>query len=215
MQFRSARSDFEKQLVLLVALTWGNVNVLSSNVDEVEALVTELDQSRWKRLVSDVRRAASFGPRNKEKVDLDIDTLPEHLSPRVAVLIGQRIQAADRLSRKYLRDFESEDMVVLEFLAEGALDLRRFGRDSWKPDLQVLRKCYKLGQVFVPHNLALDGRRQGPTAMSVDIAKQIALDPLSFPEFLLADAEERCRQEVAASVVPVALKAQQEQWFSV
>jgi hypothetical protein len=217
-QFRSAHSVLEKEFVLLVALTWGNLNVLTSNLEELEALVTDLDQSRWTRLVYDARRANAFaGPRAgiRVKVDLDIEVLPNRLSPRVAALIGQRIQATDRICRKYLRSFDSDDSVVLELLAEEALDTKRFGKSSWKPDLEMLRKCYKLGLAFEPYNFAFEhARRHDPTSVPLDIARQITMSPSAFPEFLLAYAEERCRQEVASSVVPVAVIADREKWFS-
>jgi hypothetical protein len=157
------------------------------------------------------------GPRGgaRVRVDLDIDLLPNNLSPRVAALIGQRIQAVHRLCRKYLRSYDSDDLVVLELLAEEALDTRHFGRDSWKPDLELLRKCYELGLAFEPYNFIMEhARHQDPTSVPLETAKQITTAPSSFPEFLLAYAEERCRQEVAANVVPVAFVAEKQQWFS-
>jgi hypothetical protein len=219
IQFQSARSTVEKELVLLVAFTWARLNVFTANLDEVETLVSELDQSRWKRIVYDARRATGLaGPRGgiRAKEDLDIDVLPKNLSPRVAALIGQRIQATDRICRRYLRSYDSDDSIVLELLTEEALDSRHFGRDSWKPDLQQLRKCYERGAAFEPYNFVLEhARRQDPTSVPLETAKQITTAPSSFPEFLLAYAEERCRQEVATSVVPVAIIADREKWFAV
>lgn len=215
-QFRSARSTVEKELVLLVALSWGNLNVVTSNLEELEPLVAELDQSRWRRLVYDARRVGmNAGFRiPKAKMDFDVELLPKDLSPRIAALLGNKIQATDRVCRKYLRSYDGDDPIVLELLAEEALDSKHFGKPSWNPDVERLQRCYEQGIAFEPYNFALEHvRREDPTSVPVNVAKKIAEAPSSFPEFLLAYAEERCRQEVAATVIPVAAVADKEKWF--
>lgn len=218
-QFRKASSRFEKELVLLVAFTWGNINVLLANYEELEILVGQLTVEQWSRIVKYARRTvANVGLRSlSAKADFDVERLPKILSPRIAALFGQRIQAADRICRKYLRSFDQADPIVLEFVFEEALDMKRFGKPSWNPDLEQVKKCYSNGLAFEPYNFTRQYfRREDPSSVPIEIAKHIASNPLSFPEFLLTYAEERCRQDVAATeVLPVAHIAEKDGWFTV
>jgi hypothetical protein len=79
--------------------------------------------------------------------------------------------------------------------------------------LKSLRKAYEAGvsenNVSIPRYL---GNDMGE-AMSLGTANEITSNASSYPGALVSLAEERCRQDVAARVVPVADIALKDGWF--
>jgi hypothetical protein len=118
------------------------------------------------------------------------------------------------LYERYIDGNATDDRVVLELVQRQALDAQNFGTASWAPNLDVVRWCYARGVVFEPSHFYRQRPREEPTPMPVEIAEEILNTPDQFPSFLLAVAEERCRQDVSSKITPVAAVAQREGWFS-
>jgi hypothetical protein len=131
--------------------------------------------------------------------ELDARKLPAGLSQRLASLLADRAgpSSSHLLWKKYIERKPAEDTVVLEFVQREALDLKNFGTDSWAPKLELVRRCYELGVVFEPYGFHRQRNVEGRSPMALGIAQEIVSTPDQFPSFLLAMAEERCRQDVS------------------
>lgn len=118
------------------------------------------------------------------------------MSQRLASLLADRVgpSSSHLLCKKYIEGKPTEDTVVLEFVQREALDL--------------------LGVVFEPYTFHRQRNVEGRSPMPLGIAQEILSTPDHFPSFLLAMAEERCRQDVSSKIVPVTTIAEREGWFS-
>jgi hypothetical protein len=107
----------------------------------------------------------------------------------------------------------ASDPIVLQFAQREALDLRNFNQDNWNPNLKLLRKAYQIGQSV--ESIPISGRLtwEKTEAMSLDLAIDITDNANAYPGSLVSLAEDRCRQDVAAHVVPVADIATKDRWF--
>ena len=77
----------------------------------------------------------------------------------------------------------------------------------------MIRRCYELGESDPYHGVRF--RRTAEAKMPAMIASQITENPERYPGFLVSLAEETCRRDVAAKIVPVAAAATSEHWFEV
>jgi hypothetical protein len=115
--------------------------------------------------------------------------------------------------RKYLSTSVTDDPIVLDFAQLDALDLERFGRDNWKPKLDIIKRCYQLGKAYEPYRFYQFVRRERTAGVPLAIATQIAQDALAYPGYLVSLPEEACKRAVASQIVPVADIAERENWF--
>jgi hypothetical protein len=101
----------------------------------------------------------------------------------------------------------------MDLVIQDALDYLNFGKESWKPDLRLVRTCYEADPLNRMQFLLHREGRVEPSFFPLAIADEIVSNPAAYPGFLLTPSEERCRQEVATKIVPVAQVAAQEKWF--
>jgi hypothetical protein len=138
------------------------------------------------------------------------------MSPRFASLLADRVDPSSSrfLCKKFIEGKATDDIMVLEFVQREALDTPNFGTNSWAPQLEQLRSCYDLGVVFEPSKFHAPRNRKGPSSIPLPIAQEILRTPDHLPSFLIALAEERCRQEVSRKIVPVIMISERDGWFS-
>jgi hypothetical protein len=214
-QLESATNETEILFVLLVALTWAKASTLVANAELLDVMLTKLDQRPWHRIFLAARRCA-FIARPKEEWAEEIDTrkLPTYLGERLAAALSDRLGPAARtIYERYIKDKASEDSVVLEFVQREALDIENLGTESWAPNLELVRRCYDLGEVFEPHGFYMQKSRREPSPMPLAIAQTVLDAPDHFPGFLVTAAEDRCRQDVSSRVIPVSTIAERDGWF--
>jgi hypothetical protein len=214
-QLRVPTSAAEMSGVLLIALTWMTSATILANIELVDMLLSRIDGKEWVRLYNSIQRGGSLARAQEENQALDSRKLPAKLSPRTASVLADRVDpdTGRLLFTSYVDGQQSEDISVLQFIQREALDLKRFGTNSWTPKLDLVRHCYERGVVFEPHAFYRH-RIEESLQMPLGIARDILSTPDHFPSFLLAVAEERCRQDVSSKVVPVATIAEREGWFS-
>jgi hypothetical protein len=216
-QLEAAASEFEVSFSLLVALTWATTSTILANAELVDALLSRFDQPLWHRLFAAVRRCASMaGAREGSAEKVGPRSLPARMSQRLASILADRVDPSSSrlLCKRYIEQTPTEDTVVLEFVQREALDIENFGTNSWAPKLEVVRRCYDLGVVFEPYAFHVRRNREEPSPMPIGIAQEMLSAPDHFPSFLLAMAEERCRQDVSSKAVPVITIAERDGWFS-
>ncbi len=216
-QLEAARTNEEQMFVALVALTWVKPATLLAIWEQIDPIVAALDSKTWRELYVGVRRAFLWAQPDGWKEELDISSLPQGLTARFAELFSDRVdlKSAHLIYARYVKGTADEDPVALEVTQREALDLERFGTAEWKPNLELIRRCYGLGGVFEPFALYRHARVPSEsTAVPLSIAREITRAPNHYPSFLVALAEERCREDVASRVVAVADVAKQEKWFA-
>jgi hypothetical protein len=77
----------------------------------------------------------------------------------------------------------------------------------------MLSKCFKKGVISKRYAFQLFSRRKQPASMPLGDAKQVVENAELYPSFLVATAESRCKEEIAAKIVPVGKIAEREGWF--
>ena len=216
-QLERASSEFEMSFALLVAFTWTTASTILANAELVDTLLPRLNQQSWHRLFSAARRCASLAKvREESGEELDPRKLPSRMSQRLASLLADRVDLSSSrlLCKRYIEGTPTEDTVVLEFVQREAMDVQNFGTESWAPKLEVVSRCYELGIVLEPYAFHQHRNREELSPMPLGIAQEVLSAPHQFPNFLLAMAEERCRQDVSSKIVPVTTIAEREGWFS-
>jgi hypothetical protein len=85
--------------------------------------------------------------------------------------------------------------------------------DDNKKHLHVLAAAYEKGVLAPRFASPAFSRRVQVGGISLRLAVKIVENAASYPGFLLAAAEARCREETAKSVRPVGKVAEEEHWF--
>jgi len=215
-QLETANSENEVLFVLLPLLTWTTNSALLANADLLDIMLEKLASAEWHRLFLAAQRCTSLARSKEEYMEkLDGEKLPSNMGLRLAAVLSGRLDPSNSqiVYQTYVKDRVTEDSVVLEFVQREALDIQNFGTPSWAPNLDLVQHCYGLGVVFEPSAFRRHRSHREPSMMSVDIAEQVLRSPDRFPGFLVTAAEERCRNEVASKVTPVASIAENDQWF--
>jgi hypothetical protein len=215
-QIESATSVPEKLLVLLISLTWATPNTLIESLDQLDEQLAKLPTGIWLRLFYAVRHAFK-AVRGSEggTADFAIEQLPETLPIRMAAIFMMRGDEAvsKHIFQKWVANSAEEDPIILEFVQKEALDPNRFGRNDWSPNLEAIRRCYKLGESGEFGALHRTVRHKVMGGIPQHIAEIVTAEPMHYPGFLVAVAEEARRQLVASRVVPVAAVAERDRWF--
>jgi hypothetical protein len=180
-------------------------------------MLSGLDSISWYRIVYSARRCRNLGRAGSVRREaFDVNLLPEDINKRVAAVLIERAEpeVAHQIFGRSLWELSLDDAVIREFANREALDLKRLGTNDWKPDLAMIQECYRRGGdnygPFFPRGMFLRADRTFP----LEIARTIANSPTSFPNFLVASAEESLRIEVTGKATPVAEIALTQGWFS-
>ncbi len=209
----------ETLLPLQVAMTWMAPATVLGCMDLIEEALSMLDRWQWKTLFYSLRRAVFWtsSDRIANTWRLTPKDLPKSLSLRAACIFAARVapSVVAPIYKRYLATRLTEDEIVLEFAQAEALDAAKLGSGPWKPDLELIRRSYKLGQTSEPYTFHRLIRRDMFAAMPTKIANEIARNAALYPGYLVAMAEETCVQAVAAELIPVADIARRDRWFDV
>ena len=204
-------------MVTLLASTWMTENTLVATAGHLRTILDELTEIQWRGLFYWLRRGSYLGQIHEERTErLEIDGLPEQVSPRVASILALRADALrdQAFFHKYFKEPSGNDSVSVEFVLLQALDLPRFGTESWNPDLKSIQKCYALGQAFEPGMIHFPLRQGESGQMPLELAQRIIKEADRYPAFMVTLSEERCRRAVASKIVPVVRVAERDRWFT-
>jgi hypothetical protein len=211
-QLKSATDQEDILFVLLLGTMWATTLTLLSVVDRLDEVLKVLPNWQWAKLNSAVHLIQGHLKQSEEGRDtIKVAELPANLSERSLIILASN---ADRESRhdiykRYFENSSTTDGPSLEFIQREALDLRRFGTESWKPDLRALQRCFESNQVGLNIHQSLRTEPMLPN----DIAMKIMESPDRYAGLLVRLADETCRREVAKRVVPVNQVAERERWF--
>lgn len=216
----ASRTPAQTALVLLIALTWGRFDALAKTTDVLSAALESLDSRTWNALFLDVKRCrrmlvvSSAGRVKRASTQVrEFGALPVRTACALALIAPD--QLADEIFQQQLAHRWEDDSRILEFAQTHALDVANSASPSWKPNLELIRKCYERGQAFEPLAIRRQfAKRGGFEWLPVDVARAVAKAPMSYPGFLVDLAQARIRKEVASRVTAVADIATRDAWFS-
>lgn len=212
-QLKSASSSSDRELALLVCLTWAKSALLITVQDLLTQYLDQLSPEKWLHMFQSVRHCRHLI--SQQVSSLDELGLPRIIDYRVAAVILDRRELkremAQQVFRRSMKGLSLDDPTVREFAFQYALDREQLGTAEWKPDLPTIRDCYLRGT----RSAGLLIRQRGkPTSIPLNIANAIAKNPIEYPIALVAAAEERLREEVTKRIIPVAKVAESQRWFS-
>lgn len=199
-------------LCLLVLFSWAGRAVFNNLSALVNQMLCSLDPDEWARLQTalpseDMRY--DFGTR---WLSVDVDGLPESLSPRFVVAISPRVRHADRLKlyRRYIVDCPEGDVAVMEFAQNLALHVLLTNPTEWSSWLPVVERTYSHGVVAEHYGYAREHTRQ---PMPLALAEEIANRCDRYPMRLVEAASRVVRRRVATEVSPLDSVAERGRWF--
>ena len=212
-QLASSKTDGERELGLLVCLTWAKSALLLTLQDPLTALLDQLPQKCWERLFQSVRHCRHLANQRASRPD-DLE-IPRRIDYRIAAVLLNRDELkqeiAQQVFRRSMKGASLDNPTVREFVLHYALDPDQIGTVEWKPDLSMIKECYLRGAQSSSILLRRGGKR---LEMPLHTATAIAKNPTEYPIQLVDAAEERLRENVTKGIVPVAKVAADERWFS-
>ncbi len=216
-QLLAAKSELDSCFVLLVLLTWGSKNCLTSLAAPIAVALEGLSTPVWIKVWTAVRQSLEVirNDGSEDYLELDLDSVPPPPCERLLAAFGERASpnSAARLYFKYLASYSGSDYAVLHFGQRQAIGLL-FGSSGDKDShLSMIERSYARG-VMVDYAFSrwrhTDPQRR---PLSATVAERIASQPDRFPMDLVGVAEEVCKESVSSQVVPVGIAAEKEHWF--
>jgi hypothetical protein len=196
-----------------MVVIWASVATLLSLQDILDATLKSIDKEAWKRI-----RSAAFRIRfnlglNRKSQRFDVSQLSEGISARIATVFAWRASGTTitEMARKFRAIAMNEERMLGDSIIVDALDAKRFGLKTWKPDLPTIRECYEAGYLGRTAPLRSPGRlRRG---FQWPLLAGILNEPYRYPTVLISAAEEAYRLATAAKMKPVAQVASEDGWF--
>ena len=180
-------------------------------------MVAELEDDDWARFFDSVERgiALTLTQSGDRLVELNLLSLPESVSPRACVALGLRTPSTTQvvLYRKYLANYTSDDLRILQFCQNSAVLILGMGNGDWQHSLRMIGQCFAKGVVSKRFAYQQFMGRDETRVIPLEHAVHIVKNANQYPAFLVAAAESKCRENVARKIVPVGQVAENEQWF--
>jgi hypothetical protein len=217
-QLDSEMAIQDQHFVCMVALALASVRVLSRLSERLDQFLVSFGARDWAWIYDTGRACVVFPARRKDSgtSDIRMSELPSKISARTATALAMRGNraASAQIFRKFLRNRLDKNSEALEFATRAALDMKHFGADAWKPNLDVIKQAYVMGESSPTWWYELDAEKVGKAkVMPLAFASKVVNSPGDYPNFLIALAVQRCRAEVAKGTVPVANIAERDHWF--
>lgn len=212
-QFENTRTKMDRLLVALVFHSWASIGTKVKLLDNIQDALDKLSSAEWK-LLSGALKAPNLYMRSRQSRSIQIDELPENLSPRVVAALGFNFagEQAAELFTTYLSDYDGEDEAVLDFCERSILHLARRDPQMWKPALRYIEKRYAVSETSDSYWRYIR-RENGDSPLPLEVAKYLAQNPGKYPRDLVYYAEELCEYEIVNKLKPVGDIAEREGWF--
>jgi hypothetical protein len=216
-QFVAAQTTLDKLHISQVWLTWSSQRTVMQCLEQFDSVISRLETEEWTRFFDSVEHAMSLTSTQPggRLLHLSADSLPESMSPRACAAVGLRTHGTTRLAlyRKYLSNYQGDDLRILKFCQRCAIRLVGMQDPQRGDSLSMIARCFANGVVsdrFQYHNLLRRSRKDKiPLEHAIDIVK----DADQYPAFLVAVAESRCREATARKIIPVSEVAKRDHWF--
>ena len=203
---------------LLLFFTWSGPKTMVRLSPLADEVLASLPEEWWTRLHMAMGSGGRYWLGSRlPRLGLGLSDLPSELSPRFVVLLARRLKhrTVSLLYTRFLRNYEGDDVAVLQLSLDNALRCALNEKDSWHKWLPVISTCYMKGVTldgyfafeFVDKEIATSG------GVDVATATEVIRRCDKYPLELVAEAEQVCRSDVAKQIVPVGEIAMRDNWF--
>jgi hypothetical protein len=204
-------------LALALWFTWASPNTITQAVEYADTILSDLAVDHWQMLFDSVESAIdlTLSQPGDRKIGLDYGRMPQDLSARTLALLRMRSKGVSPygISRKSLGKYDGTDVRILKVCQIDAVERLIHFPDNWEATLDILSRAYTHGVISARYS-SIEFSRRGPMQrIPLEVAVKIAEEADKFPSFIVAAAEARCRENVAAKIRPVAKIAADEKWF--
>ncbi len=216
--FNMECSGVDLMFLTLVLVTWGSRKTLSKLLIHIDEFIKKLSAENWNQLYDSAKEAIRLTqPFSNSLLNFKLEDFPGDLDAKTVALIGLRAKEQSRiiLYSKYLKEYNGLDLVTLKFYQDVALELFSFNQENWTSVREAIRHSYLNGVVSEPYLYHRFFQKITEEKLSIKIAEEISEEPDYYPSFLVAAAEDRCKEAVAPNIVPVGEIARREKWFEI
>ncbi|MDD5189515.1 MAG: hypothetical protein PHE50_00550 [Dehalococcoidales bacterium] len=211
-QSEKAISSSEMLFFLLVLFTWGTTPMIVKLLNVINTKLQLLSDDEWFILFRQLRDSGTLSHRNYSTSSIDIFPNLKSFSYRTLSLLVLRLkpEASSAFVNLYFSKYEGKDIAILQLCQSIAFNNLYSNNGDLNLSLQIIKNSYKLGVVCeeLTNSYTIENKE-----LPMDIALVIAHDPSSYPIFLLALAEAKCKTGVSKIIVPVRQIAESDSWF--
>jgi hypothetical protein len=213
-QLTLAKTHQEIAFASLILITWGSRYTIEELAYKIGEAIQTLPFDLWKTLIQSIKLSINLVSQTniESKKGPMVSVLPNNLTLRgaVAIATSSKLEDAQSIYTKYLRDYNGDDPIIWAFCQDMAVVLLRNDPDQWVNCLAIIQKSYALG--CYGNYYAYEYRRQ-KEGIPLAAAQLITKNPEKFPSFLVALAETVCKNDVSKGIVPVGIIAERDKWF--
>lgn len=216
--FSLACNEADLMFLTLVLITWGSRKTLIKLFVLIDEFVAELSDENWNQLYSSAKDSIRLiQPFSNPLLNFKSEDFPESLDAKTATLVGLRVKEQSRihLYSKYLEEYDGADLITLKFCQDVALEIFSLNQENWASVRAVIQRSYLKGVVSEPYLYHRFFQKITEEKLPIKIAEEISQQPDCYPSFLVAVAEDRCKEAVAPNIVPVSEIARKEKWFEI
>ena len=202
----------DRRFAILCAARWMPLAFIITCVDELAALLDEMSASEWADFYS-VASYLSAMRLSRENISLDESKLPKAMSPRLALLLADRLQDKPKQSlilSRFFEGYSGDDSSVWYAVASSAVSRAYAKSGYWPEALRIVNDAYKRGAIL---HFSEGLKRGGKTAIPIEIAKKICGSPDDFPVSLIGAASMALTANTGAAAASVANVATRDGWF--
>ncbi len=216
-QFESVEEPYHRMLASLLYLSWASDKTIDSTIETVQKAFSGMTDAEWQSVIEGIGIAQTvvflMGGRPRP---IGVPSLDRRLNSRAASAIGIRVKPQDArvVYDRYLKSYRGNDRSVLQFCQNLAFEIAIQGNESWKHTLPLISKCYSRGIALDPTSVSFSYRlsRSDNDLLPLEVAKEIATFPSSYPRILVELADDRCRRDVQTRVRAVGDIAAEDDW---
>lgn len=204
-------TTYDAFLVCLVALCWCTGRTLSEVRDEIDWLLRSASQEEFAVVAAALAAIEPVRKIDREFAGTVLDGMPDP-SARLVAVSGRRSGPASwkGLYEQYLSIQLPTEHQVLQFCLSAVAEEPPSDDGAWREVLRVAEVAYSAGAgFFAPWRPT----ETFASSMPIELARSVTKRADRFPRAIVGFAQERCRQAVAAQVLPVADVAEAERWF--
>lgn len=211
----SLKNTKDKIFTLLVLLTWGTPKTLISLIELIDFEVKNLTQEDYLKLLMTLGNSTSSKLSFVQTQAFLKDITCNVVSDETKLLLSTRGEQHERMKfinkniTTYTAKTAEAASISLEYLV---YDYLQSPKDTDK--LMKVKTAYKSNTNIVKSNIFYSYHIKDRVQIPLDLAKQIMLDPKSYPRLIGSIAEKSCRQYANKNVVPVGRIAEEMGWFS-
>ena len=199
-------------LCLLGIFSWAGRAVFGRLSEVVDEMLCGLGVDDWHRLQEAIPTEGTLRYElGARPLLIDVNQLPDALSPRFAVAMSPRVRHRERVTlyRRYVAGSLGDDRAILEFSQSLAMDVLRTNSKEWSSWLPVISDAYSKGVVAERIIYRAERSREMPLSLAMEIAKECD----RYPMRLVETAWNVVRDNVASRITPLGRVAEEGRWL--